>query len=288
MGLIGKPSRYSVDEDRQLLIEKEAQAGGSSTLLPSALEMAEIVELPSLFQPRGDSLTMWPGNSEDHINTLAGVLRAGNDLDAVTVIAFGNEWYLVDGHHRLMSYHQVSWAKPIPVEVIDTSLSGAERVTLAETESVLRNSKNRLNMSKPEKADAAWRAVVARSDLSKSGTAKLYSVAPSTVGNMRRVKDGLLATNWELSDLQVMSWRGAAYELANRGSNSSTDGTIIDEGRRRLLAKHLAPILKMKVPAMLLLDVLEDGRAGISIELETAIQLRKEELKRADKPRLDV
>ena len=239
MGLIEKPYRYSVTEDRAELIAKEAAAGASTTQSPSTLTINEIIELPSLFQPRGDSLTMWPGNSEDHINTLARALRAGNVLDAVTVIAFGNEWYLVDGHHRLMAYRQVSWAKPIPVEAIVTSLSGAARVTLAEEESYLRNSKNHLNMSGPEKADVAWRAVVARSDRSKSETANLYGVSVSTVGNMRRVKELLLAQGLEQSDLQAMSWRGAAYAVINRGNSSTVDSSIFDESRRRFLAKHL-------------------------------------------------
>ena len=216
------------------------------------------------------------------------VQKAGNTLDAISVISFGHEWFLVDGHHRLMAYRKVAWAELIPVEVIATSLSGLERVAFAERESTSRNSKNRLNMSEPEKADAAWRAVVVRDDLSKRDTAKLYSVSPSTVANMRKVKLALLEGQLEQSDLEDMGWRRAAWEASRRTTNTDIDGSMIDDAKRRLVARALVSVLKMRVPASLILEVLEDGRAGFTSELEKAIQASKQQQEARDNPKLDI
>ena len=187
-----------------------------------------------------------------------------------------------------MAYRKVAWAELIPVEVIATSLSGLERVAFAERESTSRNSKNRLNMSEPEKADAAWRAVVVRDDLSKRDTAKLYSVSPSTVANMRKVKLALLEGQLEQSDLEDMGWRRAAWEASRRTTNTDIDGSMIDDAKRRLVARALVSVLKMRVPASLILEVLEDGRAGFTSELEKAIQASKQQQEARDNPKLDI
>lgn len=85
-----------------------------------------------------------------------------------------------------------------------------------------------------------------------------------------------------------MGWRSAAFEASRHADNSTISGSAIDDAKRRLLAKALAPALKLRVSAALLLDVLEDGRAGIALELEAAIQIRKEERYQAENPRLDL
>src|SRR4051812_3249355 len=55
--------------------------------------------------------------SDDHVRYLVAQLKSGEPLKAVLVTAVGQEFYLVEGHHRMEAYHTVKWKKPIPVEV---------------------------------------------------------------------------------------------------------------------------------------------------------------------------
>lgn len=274
MEMFRSPDRTKSHADREMLIAKESEAGGSSSLEPNALELELIIELPTLFQPRGWSLTMWPGNSVEHVKRMTRVLIGGKPLDPVTVMAFGDEWYLVDGHHRLAAYQKAKWAEPIPVTTLRSQLSGEARVAFAEDESLSQNSKNRLNLKDNEKADAAWRAIVARSEASKKATAGRYEVSTTTVANMRRVKRELLKHGVSLSDMEHMNWQMAVYQAKRNASPDEDEGDggfDWEEKRRLMLVKALAPAFKMNVSAELLLDVLDDWRQGFAWEMGEAV-----------------
>ena len=281
--VVEQPSRYGAASDRERLVTQEREAEGSSNVVPATLDIAAITELPSLFQPRGESLTMWPGKSDDHIRVLSRDPKRGITLDPVLVVAFGNEWFLVDGHHRIRAYRIAKWNKPIPVEVLSTTLTGTERVAIAEAESTARNRKNHLNLSELEKADVAWRMVVTNTTLSKRDTAELCGVSESTIGKMRRVKRELIELGELPEGLEATPWRSAVYQASQRTVVEGADSSIFEQAQRRNVARALARVLKLRVPTSLLLDVLEDGRPGITQELEEAIQDKKEMLERMER-----
>lgn len=289
--LFRSPNRMEAGADRERLIAKELEASGSTVLAPQALEIGSIIELPSLFQPRGWSLEMWAGNSVEHVRRMARVLKGGKALDPLLVMSFGNEWYLVDGHHRLAAYREAKWVAPIPVVALQSALSGIARVSLAEDESLAQNSKNTLNLNDREKTDAAWRAIVARPVMSKRDTSKQYEVSKSSVANMRRVKQELLDYGLSLSELEHLSWRhawGRADWNKRPDADDADAGYDWTERQRLMLIKKLAPAFKMNVSAMLLLNILNDWREGFATEMEWAVDARREARRMKESSTLDI
>ena len=267
--MLRRPSRKEAAADRERLIAKEREAGGSTTLAPEALELESIIELPSLFQPRGWSFEAWPGDSVEHVRGMALVLKGGQALDPLLVMSFGNEWYLLNGHHRLAAYREAKWVNPIPVVALHSTSSGVERVYLAEDASLAQNSKNTLNLTSREKTDAAWRAIVVRPEMSKRDTSTQYGVSTSLVANMRRVKQEHLDRGSNLSGLEDLSWRQAC-----RGRPDVDEGEGGFEWRDRnnfALIKFLEPVFEMNVTAEELLEVFTERREGFAWEMGEAI-----------------
>ncbi|WLA65568.1 ParB/RepB/Spo0J family partition protein [Bradyrhizobium diazoefficiens] len=73
--------------------------------------------------------------SDDHILDLAQAIQRGEQMPPILVFPVGQDYYVMDGHHRLAAYDMVNWAKPIPAQVFTGSLRDAERAALRENNS---------------------------------------------------------------------------------------------------------------------------------------------------------
>lgn len=254
------PNRAMSDRDREALIRKDAK--GSRTDAPKTLPLASLKEAPSLFQPRHDSVAYAPGRSEAHVAGLAKMVKWGGDLDPLTVMAFGQDWYLIDGHHRRAAYVSAERKVPVPVTVLKCDLKGDERVAWARVASFADNKKVHLNISGTDKADGAWLAVRDGEPGSKSELSTRYSVGPSTIANMRATKTALESGNAYMGHLY--SWNTAQVERRRleRGGGETGQSDFNDK-QRRLLARRLKGAMGMNPSPVLLASALEAFVPGI-------------------------
>lgn len=253
------PNRALADKEHGLLVKKDAR--GSRTDSPTSLPPASLKVLTSLFQPRFDSIAYAPGISEGHVLGLARAAKGGADLDPLTVVAFGQDWYLVDGHHRLRAYAKVDRAAPIPVNVLVSDLKGDARVHWAVGASVADNKKTRLNMSSVDKADGAWRDVKARVG-SKSETAAKHGVSETSIAKMRVARNALEAGGEAMSFLH--SWRSAQLAVSRLNNADGANGqSDFRDKQRKVLAKRLKSVMELHPSPDLLAEGLEAFWPGI-------------------------
>ncbi|MBL8901726.1 MAG: ParB N-terminal domain-containing protein [Rhizobiales bacterium] len=155
------------------------------------LRLAEIKFATSVFQPRTGEGTQ--AEAAAHISALAEAIRNSPNhvLDPILVWWSGNDWRVVDGHHRLIAYQQVSNPlqpkahkrcipiDAVPVEVFDGDLKGALK------EATARNVKDKLKMTKRDKLERAWK-FTALGTMTIPEIAAVTGVAERTVGTMRK------------------------------------------------------------------------------------------------------
>lgn len=269
------PTRFEFTEDMEQLVKLEANP--RPKVEPGELPLDELLVLPSLFQPRGESLGFNPWASQRHIEELASVVKDGRQLDPLAVVAFGPSWVLVDGHHRREAYAEAGWTKAIPVRAYDTGENGEQRVTWAVALSASLNAKDKLAMSPRDKVDTAWRLVtLAGRNMSKSQLVEATTVKERTIANMRAARRKLLEAGWTDENLYDLGWGSVRLELARlTGNEPEIDPDLYAKQLRRLM-KHLSTAVTGRVSAAMLVEALERIRPGMELELETAIQMARQ------------
>jgi hypothetical protein len=178
-------------EDDALARLRELAKEPPGSPLPDTLRVAEIRQVPEVFQPRGEALDAY------HVETLKrALINTGGVLDAVLVMQLGDDAYLIDGHHRLAAYMGAGVANPVPVVVFKGTLEEAI------LEAGRANSKAKLPMTLEERRNFAWR-LVRMGGPSKGGPSKQQmreaaAVSDGLVAEMRRVhgKLGTAADNY--------------------------------------------------------------------------------------------
>jgi len=181
------------------------------------LPLAEIRTATSVFQPRlGDGMR---GEEEAHIGDLANAIRNSKDhlLDPILVWWSGRYWRVVDGHHRLVAYQQVSnpgqkGKRHIPIERVPvTTFSGT--VVEAMAQATANNSKDKLRTSKNDKLERAWK-FAALGTMTIPQIAKVTAISERIVSNMRKVINEMIppgSTEWLTAGPNPldMTWREA-------------------------------------------------------------------------------
>jgi hypothetical protein len=145
--------------------------------LEKALKGPKTPEVPAMFPLKhihvADRVFQWRLPHEDvaakegHIHNLARALQDDTPFDPILVFPAGKQVYVIDGHHRLAAYRAVKWSKPVPVEAFTGTLGDAQLAALTL------NVKDKLPMSRDEKAEAAWRLV-------KTGKFKVSKIKDTT------------------------------------------------------------------------------------------------------------
>jgi hypothetical protein len=179
--------RQETFEEGLLKLIKETQANKRPPQDdPETIHLEQIRMAHSVFQPR-QFLEESVGHSEEHIQKLVEAIfnEPSHTLDPITVWWSGEQWRVIDGAHRLIAYRRVkSKGKRknplIPVKVFNGNLYQAIE------ESVKLNSKDKLQMTKGDKANSAWRMTVLEKH-SKKQIHVICKVGLSTVSRMRNV-----------------------------------------------------------------------------------------------------
>ncbi len=162
------------------------------------LPLSQLVTEPDTFQFREFETV------EDHVRCLTDALRAGNELDPMTVWKRDEgDHVVVDGHHRHAAYTAAGYAKAVPVIVHEGSETDAVLLALNE------NTKTKLPMTKTERDNAAWRLVCSDHKLSRAQTVKATGVSDGTIAKMRRTRKMLDGQEAELPGTWWMAMRKA-------------------------------------------------------------------------------
>jgi hypothetical protein len=135
------------------LFEKYGAGLNDGSLSQTRARLSMIHVAPNVFQPRGTPEELgW--REEEHIETLARVVRAGHSLEPITLWPVGGTRYVVDGHCRLEAYRRAGreasdW---VPVRHLrDTSFPEAVILSLDA------NSRDKLSLTEVNKTEGAWR-----------------------------------------------------------------------------------------------------------------------------------
>jgi ParB-like chromosome segregation protein Spo0J len=264
-GSLGPVERSGAAKDRKRLVQLDA-GGTAPEPFGKGLALADIHQCPSLFQPRGDSLNYAPGRSAEHIDDLTRGLRRGEALEPVTVVSFGPHWYLVDGHHRIEAYRQAKWRKLIPAKAETGEATGAARVAWAVDLSTAGNRNNKLAMSTRDKADAAWRRLVAAEGQrgAAAETVRATGVSERTVATMAKT----LRTLGELGSRIPDTWSAAQREAAGDRDGATGDYA---ERRERELLKRLQPVMEHRPSPRELVEALHAFDPALCRDLYTAL-----------------
>lgn len=201
--------------------------------------------------------------SDDHILELAQAIQRGEQMPPILVFPVGQDYYVMDGHHRLAAYDMAKWAKPIPTKVFTGSLRQAERAALRA------NSKNKLPFQRDDRTAAAWRLVrqkdpedSIRSIMADAG------VSHGTVNNMRDVLKKLEAAGYTPEEIRASSWNRARQVANGTPENQEHEDWIEAEAQKLVEA-----ILNAKLGARLLkyTDITALALAKLSPDLPDAL-----------------
>lgn len=221
-----------IPEARQEAEERLKAGGPASATAPKSLPLREIKEDRALFYVRAPLEVA----KRAHVADLRKPLADKRPLDPIVVWWGGDGWYCLDGHLRLEAYAKAKWSKAVPVAVFQGPLLAA----IAEATS--RNAKVKLNMTSPERNDAAWRMVcLARAgEVGKEHISACSGVCERQVGYMRKAKRVLLEKDPEL-DLFGMKWQEARKEAAGEEGEEGepTDWDAEDERLGKEIADKL-------------------------------------------------
>ncbi|MCP3395751.1 ParB N-terminal domain-containing protein [Bradyrhizobium sp. CCGB20] len=228
-GNVARPSdtRETVED-----LEARLSTAGAPTL---PVEAGAIVQVDrkhlkvaeKVFQWRVQGRNQIP--SDDHILQLAQVIQRGEQMPPILVFPVGQDYYVMDGHHRLAAYDMASWGKPIPARVFTGNLREAERAALRA------NNKNKLPFNRDDRTAAAWRLVrqkdphdSIRSIMEDTGVGK------GTVNNMRDVLKKLETAGYSPEEIRASSWN-RARQVASRSPEGQEHEDWIEAEAQKLV-----------------------------------------------------
>lgn len=201
--------------------------------IPSALKLEEIATCETVFQQRETKLQAHA--SETHIRILAAALSSGQVFDPLLVWWNGQDWVLLDGHHRVQAYERRKHIGLIPVDVF----SGTPEEALRE--SAQRNSQNKLPMTKEEKQGTAIKLTLLTSS-SKAEIVKASGVSNGTVAEIRRITKILAERGVSIPTMARMSWKDLR-EMAEDKTKVTMDFDEYTQRKAEEIRQALIPVI---------------------------------------------
>jgi len=223
--------------DQKLTLAKVIEMGSSiPNEIVHKLSIKNIARNDLIFQHR--QTDKW--NSKRHISNLLKALKTSGGLSfpPLTIFWSGEQWLLIDGHHRHEAYFEYQTSQKlsdliVPVEVFKGTLDEAI------AEALKGNSRDKLVMTSLEKSEGAWRLTLG-TQLSFNQIVKASTRSRSTVTNMRRVMKEILKTHTREALLKL-SWAEAQMVLKgldpDREFNNDRLAELAQQMANNLLAK---------------------------------------------------
>lgn len=190
---------------------------------PTTLPLGKVKLWPEVFQQRRPAKFA----QDAHIRVLASKAKSSPNgaLDPLTVWWDGKAWACIDGHHRMDAY-RVAGTEVVPVMVFEGSMEDALVL------SAKANTRDKLQMGRGEKSNAAWHLVV-HTSLSKAEQADASGVSERQVALMRKAKATLEGIG--LEDMEDMGWEDARRKAAGEAERPDWD-----EGETEKRAQEMA------------------------------------------------
>lgn len=157
-------------------LERDRGPDVPSAAHPQLIPVSAIELELDAFNVRGQAL------DEHHLGQLSRALAVVSDLAPILVVACGDRYILVDGHHRLAAYSLAKRAS-IPVQVFTGSIRAAV------LEATLRNTAATLQMDNRQRQDCGWRLVNA--DFTIKEIIAAAGVSRAQVSVMRKARKAL-------------------------------------------------------------------------------------------------
>jgi hypothetical protein len=209
---------------------------------PKALRLKEIKVADKVFQRRlpGEDAIRDVKHVWDLVEAVETMSETREELEPLLVTAIGDDFFVVDGHHRLDAYATARFTGWIPVEVFEGALAEARM------EALERNVKNKLPLSDEAKAQAAWELVVEEAKRlngkkppygSRAAIIKHTRVKTRTIARMREFARRYGEEVWNKSwrDVARLQW-AAELDLA------SSDG--YEDRRKEFEEKRIEQLVK--------------------------------------------
>jgi nucleotide-binding universal stress UspA family protein len=177
---------------------------------PSRLPLESLKEAPEVFQPR--DLARDTAAKEQHVRTLVNAIYSEprNRLDPITVWWSGQDWYVIDGHHRKRAYEQVQQFGKVKIDSVPVREFQGSLIE-AICEATKRNSKDKLAMTQEDKSNRAWLLVAMGKNLSKRQIATVCKISVPTVSRMRKRLQEIREAypeDWQ-EEVTTMTWQEA-------------------------------------------------------------------------------
>ena len=222
-----------------LQIITETLAGTAcETPEPDHLRLCDIIEIPSVFQVRGEQ------TDEQHAGALLDILRREGSLKPLTVWRCGEGAVLIDGHHRLHAYKRSRGhgkdAPGIPVVWFRGTLDEAIRAAADA------NNEVKLPLNAQQRMNLGWRLVI-MDRYSKREIAKMAGVSERTVANMRAVKKTLTDSGREQEDIPTNWWRASREAKCLDTSRKELDYEDFEQQQAKVWADRLAKAFTTKL-----------------------------------------
>lgn len=185
--------------------------------IPEALPIKDMRLVEAVFQHRDVSDRRI--EDERHINILRKAIGTNaadpRFLPPLVVWWSGAAWYLIDGFHRHEAYRRAGVHQPVPVRVWGGTETHQNGLGDAIAFAAGANARDKLKMSKDDKANAAWYLTALRSG-SRSFVVMKCAVSDGLVAEMRRTRQKLFDTDnpetgepYTQDELIGMDWKTA-------------------------------------------------------------------------------
>jgi|SRR5262245_22150810 len=194
---------------------------------PAALTLREIHVADKVFQWRNreENIAQSVNHRKELVRVLTSTKRA---LDPIVVTPIGDKFFLLEGHHRIEAYYEVGWKKGVPVRYY------LGNVKEAQDEALLLNIKDKSQMTRAEKFDAAFRLV--------KGESKTYEqIKHATTVSIRTINTMAKVLREVPETIKENSWR-RAQRAHQQHLDPLSDASQVDdwaEKRAQKLAKQL-------------------------------------------------
>jgi hypothetical protein len=150
-------------------------------------------------------------------------------MPPILVLSVGNDFYVLDGHHRLAAYDMTGSPKAIPARVFTGTIRDAERVALRS------NNKDRLSLTREDRTEAAWR-LVRQKDARDSIRSVMEDTGASkgTVNAMRDTLKKLEQLGYDPEAIRASSWK-RARQVANGNAQDQKHEDWIEAEAQKLV-----------------------------------------------------
>jgi len=229
----------TIETLEERLVSTPTPKGGPEPRTTFQLERNRIKVAGRAFQWRIPKRNQLP--SDDHIFTLARALQRGDKLPPILVFVVGEDFYVVDGHHRLAAYDTLGWKKTITAEVFVGNLRDAERAALRG------NNRDKLPLTPEDRTEAAWRLVRQKNERDSIKTImEDTGASKGSVNNMRAALAKLEEQGHTADDIKGFSWSTARRKAENTPEDKDHGDWIEAEAQ-----KLVDDILRYKLGARL-------------------------------------